>query len=71
MFADYVILMGYDEHYVGSEEAGSVASIGFVRQGVADTLQGVPANKRDSLLLVCRSILVYGVRLRFQRMVLP
>lgn len=25
--ADYVIVMGYDEHYVGSEEAGSVASL--------------------------------------------
>lgn len=48
VFADYVILMGYDEHYVGSEEAGSVASIGFVRQGVADTLQDVPA---DQLIL--------------------
>ena len=48
VFADYVILMGYDEHYVGSEEAGSVASIGFVRQGVADTLQEVPA---DQLIL--------------------
>lgn len=45
VFADYVILMGYDEHYVGSEEAGSVASIGFVKQGVADTLEEVPANQ--------------------------
>ena len=40
--------MGYDEHYAGSEEAGSVASIGFVNQGVADTLQSVPA---DQLIL--------------------
>lgn len=48
VFADYVILMGYDEHYAGSEEAGSVASIGFVNQGVADTLQSVPA---DQLIL--------------------
>lgn len=24
---DYVIIMGYDEHYVGSEEPGSVASL--------------------------------------------
>ena len=28
--ADYVIIMGYDEHYGGSQEPGSVASIGFV-----------------------------------------
>lgn len=43
-FADYVILMAYDEHYNGSEE-GSVASIGFVRQGVEDTLKEVPAEQ--------------------------
>lgn len=43
-FADYVILMAYDEHYNGSDE-GSVASIGFVRQGVEDTLMEVPADQ--------------------------
>lgn len=43
-FADYIIMMGYDEHYVGSEE-GSVASIGFVTQGIKDTLEEVPANQ--------------------------
>ncbi len=43
-FADYIIMMGYDEHYAGSEE-GSVASIGFVTQGIADTLEAVPANQ--------------------------
>lgn len=42
-FADYVVLMAYDEHYAGSEEAGSVASIGYVTKGVEDTLQDVPA----------------------------
>lgn len=45
VFADYVILMAYDEHYSGSSEAGSVASIGFVNQGVANTLLEVPANQ--------------------------
>lgn len=40
-FADYVIIMGYDEHYAGSDE-GSVASIGFVTQGIKDTLKEVP-----------------------------
>ena len=45
VFADYVILMAYDEHYASSEEAGSVASIGFVSEGVANTLQEVPANQ--------------------------
>ncbi len=43
-FADYVVIMGYDEHYAGSDE-GSVASIGFVTNGVADTLKEVPANQ--------------------------
>ena len=45
VFADYVIIMGYDEHFAGSEEAGSVASIGFVTQGVEDTLKEVPADQ--------------------------
>lgn len=43
--ADYVIIMGYDEHYAGSEEAGSVASIGYVRNGIEKTLEDVPAEK--------------------------
>ena len=37
--ADYVIIMGYDEHFAGSEEAGSVASIDFVREGITETLK--------------------------------
>lgn len=44
--ADYVILMGYDEHWAGSAESGSVASIGFVEKGLEDALAlGVPENK--------------------------
>lgn len=42
---DYVINMGYDEHHSGDTEAGSVASLGFVRQSIEDTLQEVPAEK--------------------------
>ena len=42
---DYVIIMGYDEHYVGSEEAGSVASLPWVEQGIKDTLTEVPAER--------------------------
>ena len=41
---DYVIIMGYDEHYVGSE-AGSVASLPWVEQGIQDTLDEVPAKR--------------------------
>lgn len=43
--ADYVIIMGYDEHYKGSKTAGSVASIDFVEKGIADTVAQVPAHK--------------------------
>lgn len=42
VFADYVIIMAYDEHYSGSDDIGSVSSIGFVKNGVADTLKEVP-----------------------------
>lgn len=43
--ADYVIIMGYDEHHKNSETTGSVASIDFVENGIADTVAQVPANK--------------------------
>ena len=45
VFADYVIIMGYDEHTSISEDIGSVASIGFVEKGVTDTLLEVPAEQ--------------------------
>lgn len=32
--ADYLIVMGYDEHWAGDEEAGSVASMPYVKQGI-------------------------------------
>ena len=43
--ADYVIIMGYDEHHKNSETAGSVASINYVENGVANTVDQVPAHK--------------------------
>ncbi len=42
--ADYVIIMGYDEHYAGGEK-GSTASIEFVEKGITDTLLEVPKEK--------------------------
>lgn len=45
LFADYVIIMGYDEYYAGSPEAGPVSSIEYVENGIADTVEVVPANK--------------------------
>lgn len=43
--ADYVIIMGYDEHYSGSYESGSVASLNFVKEGIEATLNVVPKEK--------------------------
>ncbi len=42
---DYVVIMGYDEHWAGCSEAGSVASIGFVEQGIQMVSKDVPADK--------------------------
>lgn len=42
--ADYVIMMGYDEHWAGGEP-GSTASIGFTRQTIDMALDKVPAKK--------------------------
>lgn len=45
LFVDYLIIMGYDEHYAGDPEAGSVSSIGWMKDGIENTLKYVPANK--------------------------
>ena len=42
--ADYVIIMGYDEHYAGGEP-GSVASLDYVKKGIEQTLLEVPKEK--------------------------
>lgn len=47
--ADYVVMMGYDEHFAGGE-AGSVASIGYERQGITDLLKQVPKGKLISAI---------------------
>ena len=44
LFADYVVIMAYDEHYAGSEP-GSVASIGWVTEGIENTMKEVPADQ--------------------------
>lgn len=43
--ADYCIIMGYDEHWHGSGDPGSVASIEYVSGGITRTLEEVPAEK--------------------------
>lgn len=45
LFADYVVIMGYDEHYAGSSEAGSVASLDYVTYGIDEALKFVPKEK--------------------------
>ena len=45
VFADYVVIMGYDEHYAGSQEPGSVASIGYVTYGIEEALKFVGKEK--------------------------
>lgn len=44
VFADYIVIMGYDEHYAGSE-AGSVASISFVEDGISRAVDMVPSKQ--------------------------
>ena len=45
VLVDYVVIMAYDEHYAGSPEAGSVSSIGYVENAIANTLKMVPKEK--------------------------
>jgi spore germination protein YaaH len=43
--ADYIVCMCYDEHTSGSDTAGSVSSLPFVKKGIRDTLKEVPAEQ--------------------------
>lgn len=52
---DYVIVMAYDEHYAGSEESGSVASIGFVEDAVNNIVKMVdPSQVIIAMPFYCR-----------------
>lgn len=47
-FVDYVVIMGYNEHYVnpnGNTQIGSVASLDWVKEAVYDALEDVPAEQ--------------------------
>lgn len=44
VFVDYIIIMGYDEHYSGSD-AGSVASLPFVEEGIQRAVDMVPSRQ--------------------------
>lgn len=41
---DYIVIMGYDEHYAGSD-AGSVASLPFVEDGISRAVSMVPSEQ--------------------------
>ena len=43
--ADYVVIMGYDEYYAGSPEAGPVSSYNYVKEGITEKLKEVTAEK--------------------------
>ncbi len=58
--ADYVIVMGYDEYYSGSDQAGSVASINFVEEGLDATLEQVPSEKVINALPFYTRLWMYG-----------
>ena len=43
--SDYVVMMAYDQHHGESTVIGPVAAIGWVKQGIVDTLRYVPKDK--------------------------
>ena len=43
--ADYLCVMAYDEHYSGSEEAGSVSSLNWVKTSIENTAKYAPMKK--------------------------
>lgn len=47
---DYVIMMGYDEHYAGSDIVGSVASMDFEETGIQNMLTEVSKDKLISAI---------------------
>jgi len=44
LFADYIVIMGYDEHYEGSE-SGSVSSLSWMKEGIENTIAVVDRKK--------------------------
>lgn len=43
--ADYLVIMGYDEHWAGDSEAGSVASLPYVQKGINEVIEYAPADR--------------------------
>ena len=64
-FVDYMIVVAYDEHFAGSEEAGSVSSLPFVQQGRGGDDAGDACRSGD--LRNLRFIPVSGRKVRTER----
>jgi len=45
IIVDYVVIMAYDEYHAGSDVAGPVASIGFVKDAINNCIEMVPKEK--------------------------
>ncbi|MEJ8545165.1 S-layer homology domain-containing protein [Brevibacillus borstelensis] len=43
--ADYIVLMGYEEHWVGGSSAGSVSSLSWLARSSKNLLTRIPADK--------------------------
>ncbi len=44
-FVDYILIMGYDEHYHGSGNIGSVASFDYICYGLDKTMEYIPPER--------------------------
>ncbi|WP_244873438.1 S-layer homology domain-containing protein [Brevibacillus reuszeri] len=44
-YADYLVLMAYEEHWVGGTKSGSVASLPWIKKIISDLLDEMPAKK--------------------------
>jgi len=69
--ADYIVLMGYDEHWGGAPTAGSVSSLPWVQRALDKLLQSVPSDKVIAALpLYTREWIVQGEKLTSRDMTL-
>ncbi|MFC3344609.1 LysM peptidoglycan-binding domain-containing protein [Paenibacillus abyssi] len=43
--ADFIVMMGYEEHWSGGGKTGSVASLSWVKGGIVELMKEVPSHK--------------------------
>ena len=53
IIVDYVVVMAYDEHYAGDDDAGSTSSVGWVEQSTERTIEwnGVPQVPHEKVIV--------------------